>query len=413
MARQRVLALIMAGGAGGRMGVLTEARAKPALPYGGVYSLIDFPLSNCLHSGITNVWVIEQFQPKSLNDHLANGRPWDLDRTYGGLQVIAPYQGSAEGGWHQGNADALYRNRRFIRDFDPDVLLVLSADHVYTLDYDAAIARHRETGAEATIVTTSVPPHESASRFGNVRVGQNDQVTAFAYKPSEPLGDIITTEVFVYDPPTLLRMIDELVAEQQGQHNGKGDDKQGGEVALSDFGDELLPRLVARGRTYAYALDGYWRDVGTITAYWRSHMDLLDDEPGLRLDDRNWPIRSFGQQRMPARIASSAHIHASLISPGCVVRGQVERSVLGPGVVVEAGAVLREAVILDDAYIAADTHIERAVIDAGARIGRGARIGGVAEHEGQPAIAVVGMDVQLGDGERVEAGAQLEPASDR
>ncbi|MDF2441118.1 MAG: glucose-phosphate adenylyltransferase, partial [Abditibacteriota bacterium] len=339
MKHPKILALVLAGGEGNRMQQLTEQRAKPALPFAGVYRLIDFPLSNCVHSQIENVWVVEQFETHSLNEHLTNGRPWDLDRTHGGLQILPPHKGSGEDGWHQGNADAIYRNRRFIQKFNPDLLLVLSADHIYTLDYRDVIEAHLETGADVTMVTTEVDPQE-AVRFGNVDVDASRRVTRFDYKPDEPASDIATTEVFVYTQSTLMAVLDELIDGAKTEADNPED------AALEDFGHELLPALVERGRAYAFPLDGYWRDAGTIESYFAAHMDLLQNESPLRLDNPQWPILTRDTQRLPARIAASAHIDNALISPGWTIQGTVRNAVLSPGVVIENGATVEDAVLL-------------------------------------------------------------------
>ncbi len=300
MAREKALVMILAGGKGSRLETLTEERAKPALPFGGTYRLIDFALSNCVHSGLSDVWVVEQYQLHSLNDHLANGRPWDLDRTYGGLQVLPPFTGDKgrdEAEVSRGNADALCRHRHLIRDFAPDLLIVLSADHVYKLDFRDVIDRHRETGAALTLVTTRVPLAE-ASRFGTVEVDRHGKVTAFAYKPEEPGSDLVTTEVFVYAVEPLLRRLDELAES----------DKE-----LGDFGDELLPGMVAGGKVYEHRLEGYWRDVGTIESYWQGHQDLLAPATALSLDEPDWPILTYGVQRRPARIHAGAEIAKAIV----------------------------------------------------------------------------------------------------
>jgi len=345
--RGKVLCLVLAGGEGGRLGRLTDGRAKPALPFGGVYRLIDFPLSNCHHSRVSDVWVIQQYEAHTLSEHLANGRPWDLDRTWGGMRVVHPATGDEESGFYEGNADAIHRNRVAIERFDPELLLVLSADAVYQLDYAEVIERHRERGAEATAVTTVKPPDE-ASRLGTVAVDSDGKVTAFEYKPKEPQSDIVTTEVFVYDAKVLLRTLAEL--EDEGE-------------ALSDFGHGLLPRLVERGNTWAVDLGGYWRDVGTVESYWQAHMDLLDPEPQLRLDDHEWPILTRASQRPPARIEASARVQGSLISPGCTVRGRVSNSVLGRGVAVAEGVAVVDSVVLGDSLVGAD--IGRVIVDVG------------------------------------------------
>lgn len=396
MSRERVLALIMAGGAGGRMGPLTQVRAKPAMPYAGVYRLIDFPLSNCVHSRISDVWVIEQYQPQSLNNHLAGGRPWDLDRTYGGLKVVPPYQGRGESGWHQGNADAIYRNSETIRAFDPDILLVLSADHIYKLDYREVIASHLEWQADATLVTTQVPIEE-AGRFGTVEADPNSKITAFEYKPDEPRSDLVTTEVFVYDARKLLKTLDELANTQ--------DDTE--DTELEDFGHNLIPHLVERGNVYEYRLEGYWKDVGLPESYWQSHMDLLAPEPALDLDDPKWPILTYGGHRPAAHLHSNARIDNSLISPGCVVRGEVVSSVLASGVVVEEGATISHSVILHDTRIGPNARISYAIVDKDVEIGEQARIGGETDGE----ITVVGRWSEIPARAEVPPGVQLPPHS--
>ena len=347
----QVLALILAGGAGGRLSPLTDERAKPSMPFGGVYRLIDFPLSNCMHSGIPDVWVLQQYAPHSLTDHLANGRPWDLDRSYGGLRVLFPQQGTDESGWYHGNADALYRNREQIAEFAPETLLVLSADHLYKLDYGRVVQAHVERGADVTVVTTQVP-REEAGRFGVVEVGGDGRLTGFEYKPEEPRSDLVTTEVFAYRTARLLELLEELA-------DGEGEEDSG----LEDYGDTILPRLVEDGSAWDFRLESYWRDVGTIESYWKAHMELLESEPGLRPDGDGWPIRSFAPQLAPARVEAGAQIEDSLLSPGCLVRGRVVRSVLGPGAVVQKGAEAIESVLLDRSCVSDGATVERAIVD--------------------------------------------------
>jgi len=395
-----MLALVLAGGAGSRMRALTEVRAKPALPYAGIYRLIDIPLSHCVHSGISDVWVIEQFHPHSLNDHLVNGRPWDLDRTHGGLRILPPYQGTAESGWHQGNADAIYRNARFIREWNPELLLVLSADHVYRCDYRRLVAQHLDSNATVTMMTTEVPIAQ-ASRFGVVEVGRNGKVMRFDYKPESPQSSTVTTEVFLYSARPLLDTLDELAR-----------DSDDGESGLNDFGHELLPRLVDEGNAYAVPLEGYWRDVGTLPSYWQGHMDLLDPQPPIDLDDPSWPIRTTGEHRMPARIAASARIDDSLISPGCEIHGRVVRSVLAPGVIVEAGAVVEGAVILQDAVIRAGARVACAIVDEQAEIGPQARVGRARRKTGEPEeadLALIGKRAVVPPDADVQPGTQVKP----
>jgi len=345
------------------MGALTEQRAKPALPFAGLYRLIDFPLSNCANSAISDVWVLQQYQPHSLEDHLANGRPWDLDRTYGGLLLLQPFTGGEEEGFAEGNADALWRHRRLIGDFGADVVLVLSADGVYTLDYRDVIDAHLEAGADVTMVTSQVD--EDAGRFGVVTVGGDRRVTGFAYKPDDPQSDLVTTEVFAYRPAALLDALEDL---------------GGADESMADFGDALLPRLVDGGRAYEFRLQSYWRDVGTPESYWQAHQDLIDGN-GVALDDVDWRMRTTSGHRPPAQIDEGASVERSLVSPACRVAGRVSRSVLSPGVVVEAGAVVEDSVILHDAVIRAGARVERAIVDSGAEVPAGEHVRSTEQEE--------------------------------
>ncbi len=371
MNRTRTLALVLAGGAGSRMGVLTKARAKPDLWFGGVYRLVDFPLSNCANSDIDDVWLIQQYQPYALEDHLANGRPWDLDRTTGGLLILHPFSGGEEAGFPQGNADALWRHHRLIAEYDADVVVVLSADAVYTFDYRDLVDAHLAADADVTMVTTTV--EGDAGRFGVVAPGEDGSVRDFWYKPAEPESDVVTIEVFAYRPSALLGTLAELTREGE---------------ELSDFGDGLVPRLVAGGRAFEYRFDGYWRDVGTPEAYWEAHQDLVRDV-GVDLHDPHWPIRTTGAHLPPARITETGEVDDSLVSPACVVAGRVVRSVLSSGVVVEPGAVVDRSVVLQGAVIRSGAHVRRAIVDAGFQVPADASIGdGVADS----AVAVVADD---------------------
>jgi glucose-1-phosphate adenylyltransferase len=384
MPKPKVLALVMAGGEGSRLDLLTERRAKPSLPFAGVYRLIDFPLSNCVHSGIEDVWVLQQYRLQSLNDQLANGRPWDLDRTYGGLRLLPPQLGAEHDGFHKGNADAIWRNRVLIAEHEPEVVLVLSADHIYRLDYAEVLARHRDQGAGVTVVTSEVPVEE-ASRLAVVEVADGDRIGGFHYKPDRPPSTRVATEVFAFRTDRLLDTLDELAA---------------GDGELKDFGEGPLPRLVEAGEAVEHRMTGYWRDVGTVPAYWQAHMDLLDPERPLELDDPAWPVLGRAPHRLPARVEGSGRVDGALLSPGTVVAGQVTRSVLGPGVVVEPGASVHDAVLLDDGVVAAGARVERAGLDRGVRVGSGARVGDAGD-DGEPAL--------VGEEARVPGDATVAP----
>jgi glucose-1-phosphate adenylyltransferase len=384
--------VILAGGAGGRLELLTKSRAKPAVPFGGMYRLIDFPLTNCLHSGLADVWVIEQFNPVSLTDHLANGRPWDLDRTTGGLLVLHPRLGEGADGWHQGTADALWRNASLIREFDAQALIVVSADAVYRLDYSALVERHVRSGATVTMVTTRVPKAD-AGRYGVVEVDDDGRITGYAYKPEEPATDLVANEVFAFTPDVLLDILDELA----------GDDE---DAELEDLGHGVLPRLVEAGGAMECRFDDYWRDVGLVDSYWAAHMDLVAPDPPFPLDHPSWPILTSGGRHGPAGIRAGAEAIDVVLSPGVSVGGRVERSVLAPGVVVEPGAIVRDSVLLHDVVVEGGAVVERAVLDAGVRVSRGARVGGPRPAKAEDlAISLVGQ------GEVVPGDASLPPGA--
>ncbi len=405
MSRSRVLALIQAGGAGGRMEVLTRERAKPALPFAGVFQLVDFPLSNLTHSGITEVWLSVQFQGSTLEEEVANGRPWDLDRNRGGLRLLMPQEGTGsldEDGFARGNADELYRIRDQIARVDPEVLLVMSADHVYRLDFNEVLEAHRRQQAECTVVTTEVPLSE-AGDHATVEV-EDGRVVGFDYKPDEPTTGVIATEVFAYDPAVLAEVLDEL-------HRELGEEAEAGDTGLEDFGDHLLPRLVERGRTYAHPLDGYWRDLGQPHHYLGAHRDVLRDDVGV-LDVPGWPILTHQPQRAPARVLEGAEVTDSLVSPGSTVAGQVRRSVLGPGVVVEAGACVEDSVVFADCVIRTGARVSASIVDTRCLIEAGSSVGSAeADLDNSDELTLVGCDSVVGEGVTVPGGARLEPGT--
>ncbi|WP_369131677.1 glucose-1-phosphate adenylyltransferase family protein [Modestobacter sp. I12A-02662] len=387
MALPRVLVLVLAGGQGGRLELLTETRAKPAVPFAGVYRLVDFPLSNCQHSGIADVWVSVQYQPTSLSEHLANGRPWDLDRTTGGLMVLPPFQATSErAGFTEGTADGLWRQAELIRGHGPDALVVVSADAVYKLDYRAVVDAHLGSGAEVTMVTTEVAA-DDAARYGVVQV-DGDRVTDYAYKPDEPATTTATNEVFVFSPTPTLDRLEALSREV-------------GEDGLQDLGHHLLPAQTAEGLARAYPLEGYWRDVGTVPAYWQAHRDFLSADPPIDLDERSWPIHTRGGRHSAARVLDGAVVDGSLVSGGTRVAGQVSGSVLSPGVVVEQGATVVDSVLLPGVRVRAGATVTRAVLDDGVEVGKGATVGGDGD------ITLVGRRAQVAEGSELAPGGRL------
>lgn len=351
--------MILAGGTGGRLGILTDEKAKPVMPFGGFYRLIDFPLSHCMHSGISDVWIVEQYELHSLNEHLANGRPWDLDRTYGGLRVLPPFEkddykeDKKESGFAHGNADAIAKNRNLIKEFDPDILIVLSADHIYKLDFRDVLETHLDKKAAVTIVTTKVPKGEKASRFSVVETNKNGRVTNFEYKPEKPKSDLIATEIFVYDAKILLETLDEL-AENESE--------------IEDYGDQLLPKMVAEEKVFEYRYKGFWRDVGTIRSYWKTQLDLLDENVRFSLDDEDWTILTRAEQSVPAFIYNDAKVKNSLVSQGCRIYGKVEHSILSTKVTVEKGAEVKDSVLLPGSVVEENLKIEKVIVDSDAHV---------------------------------------------
>ncbi|RBY96141.1 glucose-1-phosphate adenylyltransferase [Blastococcus sp. TF02-8] len=392
MALPKVLVLVLAGGKGNRLELLTEQRAKPAVPFAGVYRLIDFPLSNCQHSAIADVWVSVQYQPQSVNEHLANGRPWDLDRTTGGMMMLLPFQGSERGGFTEGTADGLWRQSELVRQFDPDALVVVSADAVYKLDYREVVDAHLGSGAEVTMVTTEVAA-DDASRYGIVEVGEGGRVTSYAYKPDDPATTTATNEVFVFSPESTLDRLEAL-------------SREAGEDGLEDLGDSLLPAQTKDGLARAYPLNGYWRDVGTIDSYWRTHREFLDEDPPLDLDDPNWPVHTRGGRHSAARVLDDGQIENSLLSGGTRVSGNVRGSVLSPGVVVERGATVVDSVLLRGVRVRSGATVTRAVLDDNVEVGSGASVGGDGE------ITLVGREARIADGTGLAAGARYPDPED-
>jgi glucose-1-phosphate adenylyltransferase len=379
MVQPRVLVVVLAGGAGGRLELLTDFRAKPAVPYAGHYRLIDVVLSNVLNSGMSDVWLVEQTHPFSLQEHLSNGRPWDLDRTTGGLLLLHPRQGDGErDGWPQGTADALWRYADLIRGFAPEALVVVSADAVYALDYEQVVREHLASGDAVTMVTTRVDP-EDASRYGVVQV-EDGRITDYAYKPDEPASDLVTNEVFVFDPSVL-----DLLEEVQ---QDKGE--------LADLGDDLLPLLVEKGRAREHRFEGYWRDLGKPDAYWEAHMDLLGSEPPFDPGNPDWPLRTKGGGAAAANVRTGAVLEDVLLSAGADVAGTVRRSVLSRGAKVEAGAEVVDSILLEDVVVRSGARVVKAILDQGVEVTGGVTVGG----EGDVALvghrATVRQDVPAG-----------------
>ncbi len=356
----KVLAVILAGGQGERLSLLSQKRAKPAVPFAGKYRIIDFALSNCVNSGITDIAVLTQYRPHSLHDHIGIGKPWDLDRQQGGVRLLQPYTGRRESDWYQGTADAVYQNLDFIMEARYDYILVLAGDHIYRMDYGPMIAFHQQRNADATLGAVIVPLEEG-HRFGILETGAEGRVLSFDEKPAQPRGTLGSMGIYVFSRNTLTRLLIDDARTKDSAH---------------DFGRNIVPGMIARDeRVYAYPFAGYWQDVGTIQSYWESHMDLLGDRPAFDLYDPSWVIHTRSEERPPAHVYNNASIERSLISHGCIIKGQVERSVLSPGVVVEEGAVVRESILLFDTVIGAGSVVDRAILDKEVIVGKNCHIG--------------------------------------
>ena len=388
-----VIAMILAGGQGDRLSVLSEERAKPAVIFGGRYRIIDFALSNCVNSGITRVGVLTQYRPRSLNDHIGIGRPWDLDRAGGGVSLLQPYLGHEASDWYRGTADAVYQNLYFVEESRAELVLILAGDHVYKMAYDELIEYHRSRDADVTIPVTTVP-WEEAPRFGTLFLDNDDRITAFDEKPARPRSNLISMGIYLFNRDVLVQSL-----VQDAEHD----------ESERDFGRDVLP-LVLKDQSkklYGYRFDDYWRDVGTLESYYQANMDLLDDIPKLNMYDPETRIRTRVTGYPPAKIGRNAGIFRSLLDLGCIINGQVEHSVLSPGVYVEEGAVVRDSIIFDDTHIEAGTTIDRSIIDKEVRIGERCQIGfgdDFSPNHERPDIVNCGISIV---GKRAQIGPEL------
>jgi len=390
-------AVILAGGEGSRLGVLTAKRAKPAVPFAGKYRIIDFTLSNCVNSGIFDVMILTQYRPHSLNSHIGAGRPWDLDRGFtGGVRLYQPYKGRTDTDWYAGTADAIQQNFSFLKDTKPELALILSGDHIYEMDYDTMLSFHADHQADLTIATLRVP-REEATRMGILATDDNYRVTQFVEKPKDPPGTLASMGIYVFNLSVLDRVLIEDAKRKDSNH---------------DFGKDILPHMVKTGmRVFAFPFGGYWVDVGTIDSYWRAHMDLLKHPPELDLNDRSWIIHTRSEERPPALIQSGATVRDCLISDGVTIApgAVVERCVLSPGVYVGPQAVVRESIILTDASIEAGACVERAIVDKNVTVGHNARVGRILPDAADLGVATVGKSAQIPGGVVVGRGATIGP----
>ena len=396
---KKVLALILAGGEGKRLSVLAQGRAKPAVPFGGKYRIIDFTLSNCVNSGIDKVAVIPQYNPRSLARHIGVGKPWDLDRIVGGIALLSPFVSTnGDMHWYQGTSDAVYHNLRFIQDSRVDEVLILSGDHVYTMHYEQMIEFHRQQGADVTLAVTEVPLAQ-ANRFGIVTL-ENNRVVAFEEKPSQPKSNLASMGIYAFNKDILFNVLED--AHRRG---------------LQDFGSQIIPEAIDKYKAYGYEYQGYWRDVGTIEAYWQANMDLIIDLPPFNLYEPGSQVRTPSVDMPPVKLGPKAQVGRSLVSNGCIVNGSVFNSVLSPHVYVEAGAQVIDSIVFDDTIIAKDAVVHRSIIDKGCYIAQGCCIGYGEDYtlnKDEPVylncgITVIGKGARLPPGLRVGRNCKIDP----
>ncbi len=393
MARTECVAMILAGGQGSRLGVLTDEVAKPAVPFGGKYRIIDFPLTNCTHSGITTVGVLTQYQPLDLNTYLGTGGPWDLDRNNGGVYVLPPYVSMSENKWYKGTANAIYHNIPFIEKFNPKYVLILSGDHIYKMDYRKMIKFHEEQGATATIAVMPVP-WEEASRFGIMNTDDEGRIEEFQEKPENPISNQASMGIYVFDWDTLRAALLE-------------DEKD--ESSSNDFGKNIIPNMLSNNEPmYAYRFQGYWKDVGTIQSLWEANMDIIADPPIFNLLDHNWRIYSKNPIKPPHYVSYDATIINSCVTEGCNIYGDVEHCVISDGVTIEKGAKVKDSIIFPNAYISSDAVLEKVIVGEGTIIGKGAEIGVESSKDNSYASHLCTHDVVLINGNiEIEDGAKI------
>ena len=389
--KKECVAMLLAGGQGSRLYALTKDMAKPAVPYGGKYRIIDFPLSNCVNSGIDTVGVLTQYQPLVLNDYIGNGQPWDLDRIHGGVHILPPYETALGASWYKGTASAIYQNIGFIERYNPECVIILSGDHIYKMDYSKMIASHKEKEADCTIAVIEVPMEE-ASRFGIMTVDEEMKVTEFAEKPDEPKSNLASMGIYVFSWDKLRKYLI---------------DNENDPTASKDFGKNIIPKMLEdKQRMLAYNFEGYWKDVGTIDSLWEANMDLLNPNVPLDLYDQAWRIYSRNPVKPPHYLSGKAHVQNSMVAEGCDISGTLDFSILFSGVTIEEGALVRDSIIMPNTIIRKNAVVEYAIIGQNCDVGEDVVIGArpeLIENKNEWGIAVIGHDVSI------NAGATIKP----
>ena len=383
--KKECVAMHLAGGQGSRLYALTEKNAKPAVAFGGKYRIIDLTLSNCVNSDIDTVGVLTQYQPLVLNDYIGNGLPWDLDRAYGGVKILPPYQGKNGADWYKGTANAIYQNLQFINRYDPDYVLILSGDHIYKMDYAKMLEYHKKNKADCTIAVIDVPLEE-ASRFGIMSVDEEGRIFKFSEKPKNPDSTLASMGIYIFTKDVLERY---LIEDAQNPKSS------------NDFGKNIIPNmLAAKEKMVAYPFSGYWKDVGTISSLWEANMDLLGENPALNMNDEEWRIYSRHEAHAPQFVGADARIENCSITEGCEIHGTVKNSVLGAGVVVGKGAWIEDSVIMENVTVEEGAKVTYSIIDEDAVVGRNASIG--KPKAAAKGITVIGAGISVPDGFAVE-----------
>ncbi len=380
--------MLLAGGQGSRLYVLTEKKAKPALPFGGKYRIIDYALSNCVNSGLDTVGVLTQYQPLLLNEYIGNGQPWDLDRLSGGVNILPPYQKSDGSDWYSGTANAVYQNIPFIERYNPENVLILSGDHIYKMDYSKMLSYHKKMDAACSIAVIDVPLHE-ASRFGIINTDDENRILEFEEKPETPKSTKASMGIYIFKWSCLKKYL------MEDSENP---------ASSNDFGKDVLPRILECGeKMYAYSFDGYWKDVGTIDSLWQANMDLLEEDA---VGNSEWKIYSRSMEKPPHYISENAVVKNSIVSEGCEIYGTVENCVLFPSVTVKEGAHLRDSIIMADTVIGKNSCINYSIIDEEVSIGEDCRIGDKKSSSG--GITVIAGGINLKDNCSVPSGAMID-----
>lgn len=387
MRKKKCVAMLLAGGQGSRLYALTNNIAKPAVSFGGKYRIIDFPLSNCVNSGIDTVGVLTQYQPMILNNYIGNGQPWDLDRNFGGVHILPPYQGKNSSDWYKGTANAIYQNIRFMSQYNPDYVLVLSGDHIYKMNYALMLNYHILNNADCTIAAINVPIEE-ASRFGVLNTNADGSIYEFEEKPKKPKSTLASMGIYIFSAEKLYKYLEEDNANPNSSN---------------DFGKDILPKMLADGqKMMAYEFEGYWKDVGTIDSLFEANMDLLGDNPKFDVGDNSWKIQSRSPLAPPHFIGEGAKVDNSIIMSGCEIFGTVENSILSSDVIVKKGAVVKNSIIMGDVKIEEDAVIEYSIIDENVSISKNARVG--QPKTDNKGIAVIGRNTVIGKDAIVEGG---------